>query len=618
MRITPTIIDFETKGIVSRPDYPPIPTGVSIKRRGERAARYWSWGHPTNNNCTKAQAQAVLKDIWRSDEPVLCHHAKFDVDVAQTHMGCGKIDWSRIHDSMFLLYLNNPHAKQFQLKPSADELFHLPPDERDAVRDWLAQHKIIRRGAKRFGEFIHMAPGDVVGRYANGDIMRTERIFNFLYPVICKTGMQAAYDRERELMPILLENERQGMRVNLRKLTRDIVMYEAAMAKADAWLRKRLHDKNLNIDADEDLAEALERNKIVTEWELTEKGQRSVSKKNLKPAQFHDARVASVLGYRNRLATCLATFMRSWRDQSRESGGLIYTNWNQVRQNNYANDAKGTRTGRLSSNPNFQNIPKNWYDKDDGYVHPKFLNVPELPNVREYVLPDEGGVFCHRDYNQQELRITAHFESGPLKQQYLKNPKLDVHDYVKGLIFENAGRDLERRAVKVMNFGVIYGRGRPATAEALNCSIEEAAKLLKAHGQGLPGVKELSADLKEMGRDGEAIRTWGRRMYFTEPPKEIDGRKRSFEYKLLNYLVQGSAADCTKQAIIDLHKVKRESRFLVTVHDEINISAPKGTEKKEMKILREAMEGVKFDIPMVTDGKVGSNWGHLKTWKDAA
>ena len=616
MKLVPTVIDFETQGIEPRPKYPPVPVGVSIQRRGERAPKYYAWGHPSHNNCTKAQAQAVLKDIWRSDEPILCHHAKFDMDVAQSHMGCGKIDWKRVHDSLYLLYLNNPHARQFQLKPSSEELLGLPPEERDAVHDWLVAHKLTRKGSKKWGHLICEVPGNVVGRYANGDALRTKGLFNLLYPVIQQTGMLGAYDRERELMPILLENERQGIYVNLRKLTRDITMYEAAIEKADAWLRKRLSNKDLNMDSDEDLAEALEKNGIVTEWELTDTGAKSVSKKNLKPAQFHDKRVASVLGYRNRLATCLATFMRSWRDQARESGGIIYTNWNQVRQNNYAGDSKGARTGRLSSNPNFQNIPKNWYDKNDGYAHPAFLHVPELPNVREYVLPDDASVFLHRDYNQQELRIAAHFEAGPLKQEYLANPKLDVHDYVKGLILENAGKDLERPAVKIMNFGVIYGRGAPATADALQCSIEEARGLLKAHLAGLPGIKELKDDIKEMGLAGEPVRTWGRRMYFSEVPREIDGRMRRWEYKLLNYLVQGSAADCTKQAIINHHKIKRESRFLATVHDEINISAPKGTEKREMKLLKEAMESVPFDVPMVSDGKSGKNWGNLSKWKD--
>jgi DNA polymerase I-like protein with 3'-5' exonuclease and polymerase domains len=86
----------------------------------------------------------------------------------------------------------------------------------------------------------------------------------------------------------------------------------------------------------------------------------------------------------------------------------------------------------------------------------------------------------------------------------------------------------------------------------------------------------------------------------------------TFEYKLLNYLIQGSAADCTKEAIIRYAGAKVDGRMLVTVHDEINISVPRKAAKAEVKRLREAMESVEFDVPMLTDTEYGPNWGDLK------
>jgi len=94
------------------------------------------------------------------------------------------------------------------------------------------------------------------------------------------------------------------------------------------------------------------------------------------------------------------------------------------------------------------------------------------------------------------------------------------------------------------------------------------------------------------------------------------GHIQMFEYKLLNYLIQGSAADCTKQAIINYDSVKKHGRLLCTVHDEINLSVPKKAVKSEMKLLKEAMEAVEFDVPMISDCKVGPNWAAITKFEE--
>jgi DNA polymerase-1 len=611
-------IDFETKAIEGRPKYPPEPVGVSIKWPKDRSPKYYAWGHPTGNNCDKAEARRRLSEAYASGLPLLFHNAKFDVDVADVHLGCKIPSWEKIHDTMFLLFLDDPHAASFALKPSADRLLGMAPDEQEAVRNWLIEKKIVRANDRKWGAHICEAPGDLVGKYAQGDVIRTEKLFKLLYPRVMAEGMGAAYDRERELMPILLENERGGVRADLNMMWEDLALYEKAMASADAWLRKRLGSKDLNVDSDDELAALLDAQGIVTDWALTATGKKSTAKKNLTPDMFSDQRVAQVLGYRNRLSTCLGTFMRPWIEMASSSGGMIFTNWNQVRQSRGASDSMGgARTGRLSSNPNFQNIPKDFYDKDDGYAHPKFLkSLPELPLMRRYILPDKGGVFLHRDYSQQELRILAHFEDGSLLQEYNENPRLDVHDYVRDAIQSVTGQRLERRAVKVLNFGIIYGMGLAKLAVGTHTSVEEAKAIKNAHRKGVPGVANLEKEIKVLGQNDQPIVTWGGRVYHVEPPRVINGVERTFEYKLLNYLIQGSAADCSKQAIINYNKLKKDGRFLVSVHDEMNISVPKKAAKSEMKLLREAMESVAFDLPMLSDGKIGDNWGSLTKYKE--
>lgn len=634
-----TVVDFETNPIEPRPEYPPRPVGVSIKKPGQKP-RYFAWGHYSgNNNCSKRDAENALRSVWKTDT-LLFHHAKFDIDVAQTHMGCGPLPWERIQDTMFLLFLFDPHAPDFKLKPSSERLLGLAPDELNALEDWIWEHRkelvatfgidryknskggAVINSRKALGAFTAYAPGDIAGAYANGDTTRTEGLFKFLWPRIMERGMGEAYDRERELLPILLDNERTGLRVDLRALRRDIKLYTAASESAEAWLRKRLKAPNLNLDSDAEVAEALSRLKIIDEadWTLTATGNRSVSKKNLLPEMFKDAKVATALGYRNRLQTCLKMFMLPWARQAEaRPDGHVSTNWNQVRNSNSA-DLSGTRTGRPStSNPNFLNISKSWYDKDDGYAHPVHIAaLPELPLVRQYIQPDAGEVFCHRDYNGQELRLLGHFEDGALMAAYRENPALDVHDHVRQLLEDIAGLRYHRTQVKITNFRRIYGGGAPATAGALHISIDVAKQLLAGHAKALPGVKDLSDQIKALSQSGEPIVTWGGREYYVEPPRydKKYGREMTYEYKLLNYLIQGSAADCTKEAILRYHRhPKKTGRFLVTVYDEINVSA--ADYKTEMAVLKEAMESIETDVFMQSDGKISpKNWAALKKYED--
>lgn len=621
-----TTIDFETESIESRPLYPPVPVGVSIIEPSSKKAKYYAWGHPTGNNCTKEEAVKVLKRIWKSKSELLFHHAKFDVDVAQTHMDVGDIEWDRIHDTQYLLFLHDPHALSLSLKPSAERILGMKPEERDEVKEWILAN-VPTAKPSTWGAFICMAPAKLVGTYANGDTERTLKLFKHLYPKIALDGMLAAYDRERRLMPVLLENERIGMRIDVETLRRDIPFFEAEREKAEKWLRKRLKSyvgaSTMNFDSDAEVAEALSDCGIVVDWELTKTGKRSTSKKNMTIEKFKDPKVFQVLGYRNRLSTCLNTFMRNWLEQAESGDGHIHPNWNQVRQpKSEDGDSKGTRTGRPScDNPNLLNLAKSFEDRGDDYTHPTFIkDLAPLPLVRRYMLPDKGGVWLHRDYNQQELRVLAHFEDGSIMKAYQEDPNLDMHTFVQDEVKRLIGRKFDRTTIKTMNFGKVYGQGLGSLAERLRRTVEEVKGIRDAQNKALPGLPDLEKSIKELAKAGEAIITWGGRLYYVEPPKFVEkfGREMTFEYKLLNYLIQGSSADATKEAIVRFYYSKERKpswRLLVTVYDEINISAPIKEQKEAMALLKRCMEELEFDVPMISDGKAGKSWGTLEKVK---
>lgn len=620
------VVDFETHPIGQRPGYPPKPVGVAIKWP-RRDGHYLAFGHPTANNCTLNDARDALDGVWQSGLPILCHHAKFDLAVAYERLGMGHLPWDRVHDTMFLGYLCDPHARKLGLKELAADLLGWPPDEQDEMYGWIWEHratleatyssKVTKRGP---GAWIFATPGDLCGRYAVGDVDRTAGLFEHLWPIVQSEGMGPAYDRERQLLPILMENEEGGMRADVPGLSRDVEAYAVALERAETWLRKELRASGLNFDADQDLAAVLVQRQIIqdADWTRTKptrghpSGQLSVSKENLLPEYFSDPRIASALGYRNRLKTCLSMFMEPWLEQAQQNAGYITTNWNQTR-----GDRGGTRTGRPSTDKhNFLNISKDFSGRDDGYVHPEFLGVRELPLCRKYILPDEGDVFLHRDFSGQELRVFANYEQGDLWEQYQADPRLDPHAFVgaemQAVLDATLGpgvRVLERTKVKVLNFQSLYGGGVPALQRKLRCSYAEGKELKRFHDQALPGRVIMNEEIKKIVMRGEPIRTWGGRLFFPEKPGP-DGRSKI--YKLINYAIQGSAADITKQALIDWHgDNRRTARFMITVYDELDVSSPKGEAAAQMALLREHMEAPRLTVPMLSDGKYGPNWGTL-------
>lgn len=623
----PVTVDFETFGIEGRPDYPPRPVGVSIKYPG-KAAKYYAFGHPTKNNCKEAEAKAALKKVYDSGVAMLFQNAKFDLDVAEVHWGLKIPEWQRIHDTMFLLYLDDPHQTELGLKPSSERILGMPPEEQDAVADWLLEHQPIadvkisvsKNSDHYFGRYIAYAPGDIVGKYANGDVVRTEKLFGKLYPDIIKRKMGVAYDRERKLLPILLEMERQGLPINVKALGDDIQMYKGWLDKINAWIIKTIKaDKDINLDSGAQLIDAMIKSGKADESQmpLTKTGKIQTNKDALLMG-VSDKVLLGVLKYRTQLNTCLNTFMEPWYKVSLKSGGLIYTTWNQIKSPKGASNV-GTRTGRLSSTPNFQNIPKEFnpiFDNDaPGKKLPKvpaaLKSLPRLPLVRSYVVPFKGDIFIDRDYSQQEPRILAHFDGGQILEKYLENPWIDFHDFARDELAK-MGKIYDRKPVKNTNLGLIYGMGSAALALRNDMSVDESNELKKSIMKLYPGLKEMYSEMKARAKVDLPIYTWGGRQYYCEPAKLINGRLQTFDYKMVNVLVQGSAADCTKEAIIRFYEVKNKStKIILNVHDQITASTPIKIYKQEMEKLRQCMESIEFDVPMLSEGSVSD-----KSWED--
>jgi DNA polymerase-1 len=589
-------IDFETMPIEARPVYPPRPVCVSIKHDNAKPTYHYG----------EADMKRALSPIFKGKGEMLFHNSAFDVAVAVEKLGLPMPSWRRTHDTQFMTFLLSPFEKT-GLKPTAERVLRIGLEDQTELEQWIRSHVPEAKNKRvKWEAYIGYAPEKLLKKRAHGDTNRTWALYNKLLPQLQKAGMVQAYERERRLMPVLTKNSREGIRVNARKLKLDTALYEKALLKADDLTCKMLRRK-VNLDSPAQLIWAIEKAKMGGNWHKTAGGDASASRASLLDGITH-APLMSLLGWRSRLETMLSTFLRNWCDTVSKTGDRLHTDWRQV----------AARTARLSSSPNFQNIPK--------MLRVDIIKgLPPMPNMREYFLPDEGDIWVRRDFSQQELRILAHMTGGKMKDFYIKDPKADLHqfaadslahlDLMRPVAMTRMNRyDTPRGVSKHVSFSILYGMGDKELAYRLGVELSEAKTVRREYLALWPDLKGLLDELKFRAKLEKPYTTWGGRKYLCEPPRFIakTGRVQSFEYKMINYLIQGSAADYTKESLCVVHEAGLKSRFLATVHDENNYSVPRGNWKAAADEIGVLMCSPKLDVPMLSDLEYGERWGDFK------
>jgi len=610
-------IDFETEAIDGSPILnPPRPVSVALKQDDE-PTRFLSWGHPTGNNCTWETAFHEVRNFLGGEEWLAHNSEGFEHAILQKYFEYREPDPLKIHDTMFLLFLTNPYAPTFSLKPSAERELGLPPEEQDRLRDWILAN-VPGATIKNFGAFISKAPAEIVGPYCIGDVDRTKLLFDQQYARMLEMGMLDAYRREQKLAPILAESSRKGVRLDMQRLGEDIEVYTAAMAICENYIYSRLGE--FNVDSDRELADALDRAGLITDWVRTPTGKRSTARKNL-VGRVNDPDLLNYMAYRGVLSTCLGTFAGPWLQMGMKLNGRLHAQWNQTRgEKGTDGDMSGTRTGRMScKEPNLQNIPNDFENLVIPPLVQEFIEqqrklrgrvIHDVMHMRQYLLPEEGHVWVKRDFSAQEMRIMSHYAEGRLFDAFLVDPLTDPHSAVMAIIKEQTGQALTRKQVKIIGFGILYGMGADKLAASMGVDPVTGNALRTAYYQAMPEVRDLSNLTRNRGKAGQYIRTWGSRVYYREPNPD-----RDLSYKLLNYLIQGSAGDQTKQSIIDYdHERHADDVLIAAVHDELNTSVPADRVADGMDRLRLAMDKDRFDVPFRSEGFVGPNWADIEKY----
>ncbi len=583
-------LDIESHKIVKGAPLRPVPVGVALGIPGQ-ARVYLAWGHPEGNNCTKEEARRVLEKYW--DEIFITHNGLiFDIPDLAYHFDLPERDPLLTHDTLFAAYLFNPHARSLSLKDLANDLLGIAPDEQQDMYDWIVANV---PGAKRSeaGAYIADTPVSLSGPYAVGDIYRTRELYEFLKPTIA--DMPVAYDRERTLAPILSRMQNGGIRVDEARLKDDCHKANIKRALLDQLIREHIR---VGPDFDiKDAALAARLKEIGYEgFLLTPGGKTSMGKASLEAVLEHDPKLKILLASRSTYDTLIGTFMEPWLRYCQSNGGRIHPSYHQVRNP----DGFGTRTGRLSSSdPNGQNVPKNqgldyWGDP--------------FPDMRTYLLPEVDQIWFCGDFKSQEPRLTAHFEAGDLMQAYIDDPKLDCYLWIKNLV----GGDVTRHEAKQIFLGLVYSMGLDALAGKLGCDKARAKYLRDTIKAMLSDVSELDSECKARFKTGLPIKTLGGRIYYCEPGRSPWGG--SWDYKALNTLIQGSAADQGKEAMIylDPRISALGGRILVPVHDEINSSIFEKDVAIVEEMYQEAANYLPCDVPMIFDTGYGAHWGEAK------
>ena len=442
-----------------------------------------------------------------------------------------------------------------------------------------------------------------VGPYGQQDASLTLKLWNKLKLEIAEQGLENILKMESKLIPLLLEMRWRGVRVDEEKAQQVSKKLSTEEQKIQIEI-KRKYGSDINLWANASLQNIFEKNKL---WfPRTEKGMASFQKDWL---EGHDHELPQLIVRARKLNKARTTFIDKMI-MDHAFNGRIHAEAHPMR-----NDRGGTVSGRFSySNPNLQQVP---------------ARDPEIGNlIRSLFIPEKDcqwGVF---EYSQQEPRLTVH---------YANQMKLTgANDAVKQYTEENADfhqivadmANIPRKQAKTINLGLSYGMGKEKLIKELGLDNTEAENLFQQYHAKVPFIRALQDQCARVAMERGYIKTFkGRRCRFNLwesryertlplPLKEAkekygDDLKRSYTYKALNRLIQGSAADMTKLAMIGLW----EEGIIphLQVHDEVDISIE--NIEQANKVIQIMENCVELDVPLLVDQELGASWGETKEIK---
>jgi DNA polymerase I-like protein with 3'-5' exonuclease and polymerase domains len=557
---------------------------------------YYPIAHQGGGNLEKDKVMSWIKDVCAADNVKLFHNAMYDVCWLRA---AGIRINGHIVDTMVMASLIDENRLSYTLNSISFEFLGEVKDEKaliEAAQSWGIDPK----------SEMYKLPAMYVGNYAEKDAVLTLELFKVLSREIQKQSLQNVFDLETQLFPCLIDMKFKGVRVDIEKAK--LLKQQLTNQEQEILLKvKRETGIEPQIWAARSIATVFD--KLGLPYERTEKSLAPSFTKNF--LQEHKHPIVQMIAKAREINKAHTTFIDTILKFTHK--GRIHADINPIRS-----DQGGTVTGRFSyANPNLQQIPAR--NKELG------------PMIRSLFLPEVGHKWGCFDYSQQEPRLVVHYaattepicfdESVTKIVEEFKNDSVDFHKTVAIM----AG--ISREQAKTINLGLFYGMGKAKLQAELGLNTKaEAEKLFNQYHDNVPFVKELMNKTSQFAQTSGSIGTLlGRRCRFNkwepatfgmhtamsfEEAERTYGRgriRRAMTYKALNKLIQGSAADMTKKAMLDLY---REGIIPhIQIHDELDISV---IDDNQAKKIVEIMEGaVTLAIPNKVDYESGETWGDI-------
>ena len=563
---------------------------VGIAVAVEGWSGYFPIAHEGGGNMDRALVLDWFEELLHNTATKIFHNAMYDVSWIRS-MGF-QINGG-IVDTMVAASLIDENRFSYTLDSISKDYIGMRKNEKvlkEAAKEWNRNPKAE----------MWKLPAPFVGEYAEQDAEMTLKLWHALQHELTKQELWDVFNLESNLFPCLIDMKFKGVRVDIAKAQATKTQLTLTEGKLLRDIRKMV-GFDVEIWAAVSIAKAFE--KVNLPYDRTEKGAPSFTKNFL---AAHPAELPKLINQAREINKANTTFIDTIIKH--EYKGRIHADINQIRS-----DQGGTVTGRFSyANPNLQQIPAR--NKELG------------PMIRSLFIPEEKHRWGCFDYSQQEPRILVHFASlmkmegtGSIVDAY-NDGSADFHQ----MIADMAG--IERKQAKTINLGIMYGMGKNKLMAELGMMKDAAAKLLKNYHSSVPFVKMLSEAVARRADTNGKIRTIGGRLCHFDlwephgfgikkplPHAEAlrehgPGIKRAFTYKALNKLIQGSAADMTKKAMLALYEEGVVPH--VQVHDELDISVSRPAHAE--KIIGIMEEAVKLQVPNKVDYEKGDSWGDIK------
>jgi len=469
------------------------------------------------------------------------------------------------------------------------------------------------RGGSTDRSFEHV-PLALAARYAGADADIALRLRAHMHPQLDQTGLRRLFDDvEMPLVPVLADLEWNGIRVDPEELDRQ----RARLAGRITDLRARIDEaaraalgRTFNPDSPKQLAAALF-NKPDAEPEGL--GLRVVKRTKTGPSTdievletlAQDAAITTpipaLIVEHRQLTKLVSTYLVALKDAIEPSTGRIHASFNQT----------VAVTGRLaSSDPNLQNIP---------------IRTEIGRDIRRAFVAEPGHVFVSADYSQIELRLLAHLsKDAGLIEAFARGE--DIHAAVAAQINKvplDRVTKSQRDGAKMVNFGIVYGITAFGLARRLGVPNDEAAAIIDAYKRRYPGITTFLQECVEQARRHGFVETiLGRRRPIPDIESTIPARKAFAERTAINSVVQGSAADLIKIAMIDLHRRIAAARggdplhgtaMLLQIHDELVFESPEAHAEAARRVIVTRMEAaMALSVPLKADSSIARNWAEGK------